>query len=28
MFHMKNNDEHQQAIIDANIKMFLAMYRA
>ncbi|WP_232005172.1 hypothetical protein [Shewanella baltica] len=25
---MKNNDEHQQAIIDANIKMFLAMYRA
>ncbi|ABS06468.1 TetR/AcrR family transcriptional regulator [Shewanella baltica] len=28
LFHMKNNDEHQQAIIDANIKMFLAMYRA
>jgi len=28
LFHMKNNDEHQQAIIDANIKMFLAMYSA
>lgn len=28
LFHMKNHDAHQQVIIDANIKMFLAMYRA
>jgi TetR/AcrR family transcriptional regulator of autoinduction and epiphytic fitness len=28
LFHMKNYDNHQQIIIDANIKVFLAMYRA
>ncbi|MGR6504041.1 TetR/AcrR family transcriptional regulator [Shewanella sp. Koi 1] len=28
LFHMKNHDEQRQEIIDANIRMFLAMYRA